>query len=413
MAWLTAEQALAVLGTKPQSLYASVSRGRIRARSDPDDPRKSLYDRADIERLATRGGGRRKATAISADAIRWGDPVLPSSISTVTGGHLYYRGKDAVGLAETAGLEEVAALLWEAREVGFHFMRPPPDDGEGNATEALGGFLEGSAVSLDLAAASSAGQATRANTPLAMAFAVMAARAASDPPSLSQPPAARVDTAARLVATFATALGATPGEAPVHRRLANAWRRPETAGLLRRALVLLADHELNASTFAARIAASTGAPLAATVLAGLATLVGPLHGSASTEVARLAALTQREGTTSLIRTLPAGGRTLPGFGHRLYPAGDPRAEALLEQMPLPPAFATFAELGRDLTGEAPNVDFALAALAAAYDLPPAAPLQLFALARSVGWLAHAMEQLATGTLIRPRASYIGVVPALP
>ena len=375
MSWLTSEQALDALGTKPQSLYASVSRGRIRTKADPDDPRRRLYYGDDVERLAGRGAGRRRTETIASEAIRWGDPVLASAITAVTGGRLYYRGRDAVTLAETAGLEEVAALLWEAPVAAF-------------STPPLSGRTPGA---------------------LGPAFALLAARAATDPPATRQPPDSLTADAATIVGGLAGALGAMAGDAPVHRRLASAWRRPETAGLLRRALVLLADHELNASAFAARVTASTGASLAASALSGLATLSGPLHGGAAAAVTGLAQRILRDGGAELARDW-AGGRALPGFGHRLYPEGDIRAAALLPLFPLPPAFAALARIGSELSGEEPNVDFALAALAAAFDLPPEAPLQLFALARSTGWLAHALEQISTGTLIRPRALYVGNSP---
>ncbi|MDR3473135.1 MAG: citrate synthase [Devosia sp.] len=381
MAWLTSEAALKALGTKPQSLYASVSRGRIRARPDPHDPRRSLYDADDVERLARRSAGRRKAEAVAADAIRWGDPVLPSAISTIIEGRLYYRGHDVVALAEAATLEDVAGLLWQAPGADFGL----PAAGHPEAVLEI--------------------------IPLRRAFAAIADRAAADRPALGRPLTELRGEAAGIVATLARALGAVASSAPLHRRFAAAWRRPEAAQLLRQALVLLADHELNASTFAARITASTGASLAAAVLSGLATLTGPLHGNAYLAIRALAAASARDGTAATARAWQAGGRALPGFGHRLYPDGDPRAQALLALFPLPPTYAALASLGRELTGEPPNVDFALTALASAFDLPEDAPFTLFAVARSTGWLAHALEQIGTGTLIRPRANYIGVPPS--
>src|SRR6218665_3805994 len=89
--WISAEEALALLGTKPQTLYANVSRGRIRAKPDPADPRRSLYQADDVRRLAQRHAGRRRAETAAAGTIRWGDPVLPTAISTITGERLFYR----------------------------------------------------------------------------------------------------------------------------------------------------------------------------------------------------------------------------------------------------------------------------------------------------------------------------------
>ena len=129
--WLSAEEALRRLGVKPQTLYANVSRGRINARPDPADPRRSLYNGADVERLAHRPAGRRRAGAGAAEAIRWGDPILESAISTVMAGRLWYRGKDAVVLAETATLEDIAGLLWPL---------PEPPDLPGGTSDAPPGL---------------------------------------------------------------------------------------------------------------------------------------------------------------------------------------------------------------------------------------------------------------------------------
>lgn len=380
MSWLTSEEALAALGTKPQSLYASVSRGRIRVRQDPRDPRRRLYNRDDIERLARRAAGRRRAETVAADAIRWGDPVLPSALTTVADGRLFYRGRDVAALAETATLEDVAGLLWDAPNLSF--AAPP-------ATALV--------RALTIA-------------PLRRAFAVIADRAATDAPSLGRSPTALRQEAAGLVVALATAIGAAPSAASLHERLARTWNRPEAADGLRRALVLLADHELNASAFAARVTASTGASLAAAVLSGLAALTGPRHGGAAAALAGLMINVERDGAEPALRRWLEQGRPVPGFGHPLYPEGDVRAVALLTAFAPPPAYAELAETARALIGEEPNIDFALGAFAAAHELPPDAPLLIFALARSVGWLAHALEQVATGTLIRPRAHYVGAAP---
>ena len=167
----------------------------------------------------------------------------------------------------------------------------------------------------------------------------------------------------------------------LHVRAAESWRRPESADITRRALVLLADHELNASTFATRVAVSTGAPLSAGVLSGLATLSGPLHGRASLGVLELLAGVKRAGADVTIREWLSQGRPIAGFGHPLYPQGDPRAIALLQHFTLPEPYADLRDAVEDAIGERPNVDFALAALTRVFDLPQEAPLVLFALGR--------------------------------
>lgn len=375
MGWITAEQALQRLGTKPQTLYANVSRGRIAAKPDPADPRRSLYSTEDIERLASRHQGRRKAETVAAETIAWGDPVLPTAISTIQDGHLLYRGQDAVTLSRTADLEDMAALLWGGEKPDF------------TTTQTTDG------------------------TGLPHAFAILAHLAATDMPSLGRAPAILHREAAQVVGAVALTLAGPAHEQPVHIRLAQHWHRPDAADIMRRALVLLAEHELNASTFSARVTVSTGAPLSAAVLSGLCTLSGPLHGGAAAAMDDLVDAAQRLGPQQAVQLNLRQGRALPCFGHRLYPHGDIRANELLAQFDVPPLYRELAEVGEALVGERPNIDFALAAITAAHDLPPATPLILFALARTVGWLAHALEQIEAGSLIRPRARYIGPAPA--
>jgi citrate synthase len=393
VAWLTSNESLAVLGTKPQTLYANVSRGRIRAKPDPKDPRRSLYNREDVRRLAERGAGRRKAEAVAAEAMKWGDPILTSAVSTVVGGRLFYRGQDAVALASTQTLEEIAGLLWEAGSVRFDRSSPTRRP-KAHAQQA-----------------SQVQQAWQVQTsPLRAGFLALAERAAGDPPARGRSRQILRLEAASVVGSFATAMlgpREIANELFLHQRLAAAWGRPRIADLIRRALVLLADHELNPSTFAARITASTGASLSASLLAGLTALTGPLHGGASAGARALVMLAMRVGARQALRISLDQGNPIPAFGHRLYPDGDPRAMALLERFEPPPIFAELSEAVRGIVGEEPNIDFALAALAAAHDLPPEAPLILFALSRCVGWIAHALEQGETGKLIRPRAHYVG------
>ncbi|MFT4185099.1 MAG: citrate synthase [Rhizobium sp.] len=373
MSWLTAEQALNLLGTKSQTLYANVSRGRIRAKPDPADSRRSLYFTDDVKRLAARHAGRRKTETVAAEAIQWGDPVLPSALSTVSDGRLFYRGRDAVALAEQATLEEIALLLWD--------MKRPLR-------------LEGQGGDKDLPS-------------LSAAFSALAERAIADLPSLGRSLTALQNEAESVFGTITKALAPGPPNLPLHQRLAVAWNRPDAGDIIRRCLVLFADHELNASTFAARITSSAGATLSAAALSGLSTLTGPLHGGAWQSVRSLMIRAAAIGPEEAVRGYLAEGRPLPAVGHPLYPDGDARAKALLPHMTLPPLFAEVRQSAEELVGERVNVDFALTAMTSAYHLPLDAPLIIFALARTVGWLAHAMEQSTSGHLIRPRARYVG------
>lgn len=371
--WITAEEALARLGSKRQTLYANVSRGRIRAKPDPADPRRSLYQADDVMRLAERHAGRRQAAVVAAEAIRWGDPVLPTTISSIAAGRLYYRGRDAVDLSVEATLEEVAALLWETQSVEI-----------GVANEA-----------------------TISGSRLATTFGRLAARIETDLPALGRRPATLRAEAADVLATVAAGLAPWHEPMPLHQRLALGWERPQAAEPIRKCLVLAAEHELNVSAFAARVTASSGAALSAATLSGLAALTGPRHGGAWLSVTRLAEQAASVGVREAIRGMLSSEGVVRPFGHRLYPDGDPRAKAIMASFEVPALYAALAEAGEDLLGEPANLDFALAALAATFDLPADAPLVIFALARTIGWLAHAMEQVESGELIRPRAHYAG------
>ena len=374
--WIEREEMLTLLGVRPQTLYAYVSRDLLASRPDPADPRRSLYSRADAERLVARRGRGRRAAQVAENAIAWGEAILPTAISTVAGGRLYYRGRDAIALAATASLEDTAALLW--------------------GVEAFPAQPLQLALDAEL-------------PPIAAAMSMLAATAAKANPSTGRTLPSLVDESALLIRSIAAALGADlRPRATIAEGFARRWRCDRAgAAVIRKALVVMADHELNASAFAARVTASTGAPLAAAALAGLSALLGPRHGGATRRVAALLEDAERIGPARAIRERQARGEPIAGFGHPLYPDIDPRAAVLLDIVELPRPLAELMRRAEAATGLEPNIDFASAALAAVLGLPGDAPFLLFAAARSAGWLAHAMEQALTGQLIRPRARYSG------
>ena len=379
MNWLTAEEALAILQTKPQTLYANVSRGRIRSKPLPDDPRRSLYRSEDVQRLAERRPGRKRDSIVAADTIRWGLPIMRSGISTIVDGRLLYRGCDAAELSETATLEEVAALLWQ---MNFDYS--------------------GSTL-----AETRPARPQPCPAPLERLFTTFAIRAANDLPSSGRSTAILRQEAFGLLQLFHnTVLDVSSSNVPMHQRIASAWQKPQASDVIRRVLVLLADHELNASAFGTRVAASTGAPLSAAILAGLSTLIGPRHGRAATVATAIIAQARQIGAEATIKDLLMQGTQFHLFGHPLYrETGDVRASALLKHLDLPAPYRDLEQSAADILGEKPNVDFALAAVTEIYGLPPDAPLFLFALGRIAGWLAHALEQVESGSLIRPRAEF--------
>jgi citrate synthase len=378
--WISMDEACELLGVRQQTIYAYVSRGKLEVITDPHEARRSLYRKEDVLVLAKRKQAGRKHETLASNALFGAEPSIPTELSTFARDRPYYRGQDVVALAETGTLEEVAQLLWK--------------------TDA--------AIEFPLKLAVRASQPGRA-----AAFAALAQLAATGLSTRGRAPAVLHDEARQLVGQVARGYGAMAGDASalLHERFAQSWQQPRAvADLLRRALVLMADHEMTSSAFAARIAASTGASLPASLLAGLMTLSGPLHGDASMRVQALFAEVERLGEDQVIHHYLSTGSPLPGFGHAMYVDGDPRGAALLARFEPPKTLARFIRKVTDATGLQPNIDIALAALVVRFRLPSDAAFGLMATARSVGLLAHAMEQLKVAQTIRPRGKYVGVPP---
>jgi citrate synthase len=194
-------------------------------------------------------------------------------------------------------------------------------------------------------------------------------------------------------------------------------------------LVTVSDHGLNASTFAARVVASTRAGLASAVLAGISALKGPLHGGAPGPIIEmLDQIGRPQNARAWIEAALDRGDRLMGFGHRVYRVRDPRADALKRAVRLmtegsnaAPGRLAFAEAVEAaalaiLKARKPdrslqtNVEFYTALLLESLDFPPDAFTCVFATGRTAGWIAHAREQVAGGRLIRPQSNYIGPAP---
>ncbi|MCH4893941.1 citrate synthase [Sphingomonas sp. SFZ2018-12] len=370
--WIDRDTALKRLRIKAQTLYAYASRGRIRMRPDPADARRSLYSVDDVAEAGVRKARGRKPAAIASSSMAWGEPSIPTRLSTIHRGKLYYRDVDALTLASTAMLEEVARQLW--------------------------------AVDWQPAFSAAAG-------PHADAFSFLAARISTGASTIGRSGDHLAREAAQIIGGLASICGAADVPGPLHHRLARGWNGDDgTADRLRRALVAMADHDLNASTFAARVAASTGASLPACLLAALCTLSGPRHGGAGAALAALVEEARRSGAEHAVRHWRERDAMLPGFGHPLYPQGDPRAALMLAGLTPPEDLAELAANVCEQTGALPNCDYALAAITRVLRLPADAPFKIFLLGRAVGWCAHVIEQSRDGTLIRPRGRFDGALP---
>jgi citrate synthase len=409
--WTSAAEASRLLRVTRATLYAYVSRGYIRSESRPGSARERRYSRDDVERLRRRSEWRRHPDLAAASALHWGLPILESSITLIAGSTLYYRGYDAVELARSRPLAEVASLVWSGR---FDTALPPPEvpraaaaRGAPPAPRAKRAPTDGDEDALTFVA--------RAQSRLARA-------AAADSLAFDLRPESVTLTGWRIL-TLLTAIAArsdvlTP---TLDRGLARAWgvsRRG--ADLLRAALILCADHELNVSSFTARSVASSGANPYAVVIAGLAAIEGTRHGGVSIRVeSMMESMRRAPNVRSAIGERLRRGEPIDGFGHPLYRDGDPRAAALMtmlrDRYPRSPelAFAIdLAEAAASVMREHPTIDFALAALARVLRLPAGSPLTLFALGRTIGWIGHAIEQYRTGQIIRPRARYVGNAPVI-
>ncbi|MES2944203.1 MAG: citrate synthase [Pseudomonadota bacterium] len=377
-------EACRLLGVQPQTIYAYVSRNKLEVMPDPADSRRSLYRAEDVAGLAKRKEAGRKYETLAANTLFGSEPSIPTALCAFFRGRPYYRGQDAVNLARSATLEEAAQLLWAA-EQAIDFSSPAAvDAGQPEAGHAPGRVAAFTA----LASLAAVGHSTRGRLTRVLH-----------------------NEGQSLVGQLATSFGARQGKQPLHLRFAKGWNQSaQVAELLRTAMVLLLDHELTSSAFVARIAASTGASLPACLLAGLTTLSGPLHGDASGRVQALFSEVERLGDDRVVAHYLSTGLPFAGFGHHLYPDGDPRAAALLALFEPPEVIARFIKKVTDLTGLQPNIDVALAALIAHHRLPADAAFGLFATARSVGLLAHSLEQLGVAQVIRPRGRYVGQMP---
>jgi citrate synthase len=392
--WMTAAAAADALGVNRATLYAYVSRGLVRSQATAGSSRARGYSREDVERLRRRTEDRRDPDKAAARALQWGVPVLESLITLIDGRRLYYRGHDAVALAETRPVNEVASLIWTG---GFDTVFPA-------------GPVPAAAV-----------HEGRDRLPfVARAQAALVRASARDATSFDARSGKAALTGWRILQLLtAAATRADAGGSTIDRALARAWDvKGPGVDLVRAALILCADHELNVSSFTARCVASAGSNPYAVVIAGLSALEGTRHGGVSARVeSLLASLRRTRDLRGAVAARLRRGETIDGFGHPLYPDGDPRALMLIGQLRRHYARSAelafvleFADAAGAAVGDRPNLDFALAAVARVLRLPAASPLTLFAIGRTIGWIGHAIEQYATGQLIRPRAKYIGVVP---
>lgn len=378
--WIGRHEALTRLGVKAQTLYAYVSRGRIASRPDPSDSRRSLFAASDIARLtgeaAEDDGAPRPRSAPG--AVR-GEADLESTLSAIIDGRLFYQGLDAVQLAETATLEDVARRLWGARASNpFAQVRPRVGVTPGGSARAR-------------------------------LFAALARRAEEDADTRDRSPEALKLECARVLDEAVDAVAGPGPRLFLHQRLARSWKAPERDGhLVRRALVLSADAGMDPAVLAVRAAAAGGASPAAAALSGLAVLAASgVMGEMARATSWIIAV-RRHAADAARRAHEAG--VLAGFGDPDWPAGDPRAAALLAAVDLPPDIARAVREGQEASGRPPAFALALAVTARRLELPREGAADLLMLGRLAGLLGHAQDQMTSGSPIRARLRYVGPEP---
>ncbi|GHD04090.1 citrate synthase [Streptomyces violarus] len=401
---LSTKEAAELLGVKPETVYAYVSRGQLSSRRVTSG-RGSTFDAGEVEALARRN--KRESAGSSGSG---GELSVRTRITLIESDRYYFRGVNAVDLAARHTYEEVAEWLWTGR------MRPgvtftAPADSVAVARRAVAALPEHAA-------------------PTDLLRVATIAAATADPLRFDLSEDAVLGTARTLIPTLVAALPPVRhdrrDEGPLAHRL---WIRlsgqdADEASLraLDAALALLVDHDLAASTLAVRVAASARAHAYAAVSAGLGVIEGPLHGAASGLAHRLLldVLDQGDAAPVIADELRAGHR-IPGLGHRLYPGEDPRARALftlLERIPrAEPALLAARDIVETTARHAPlhaNVDLALAVLTTSCGMPSTAGETVFAVARTAGWIAHALEEYGERPLrMRPSGLYAGPKPPQP
>jgi citrate synthase len=391
VAWISAAEAIQLLGVSRATLYAYVSRSRIRSQATAGKTRNRLYAREDVERLRARAEERRHPEKVAEQALHWGLPTMESAITLIADDHIYYRGHDVAELSRKSSVVDVAALIWT-------------------------GSVEGASELIDNEPAPIREDLDADSPFISRAQATLAIAGGRHALGYDLRPHAVARTGWRILHMLASvAARDCSREGGIDTRLATAWSVPAAASQIRAALILCADHELNASTFTARCVASAGGSPYAAVLAGLSALEGVKHGGTTGRIeAMWDSLRRSRDLRSAISERVRRGDRIEGFGHPLYKTGDPRAQVLLSILPKSRQ-SEFARLlateAHALLGEPPTIDFALVSLAKALGLPNGTALTLFGLGRTIGWIGHAIEQYSQDAIIRPRARYVGVKPS--
>ncbi|MYB10573.1 MAG: helix-turn-helix domain-containing protein [Acidimicrobiia bacterium] len=388
--WLTSSEAAARLGVKRATLYSYVSRGLLERAVDSDG-RSSRFDPEGVDRLRIRSRNRGEGEV---------GVLVSSGITQVADGELRVRGRNLIGLSAETRFEEAADWVWGAEPDGQWSQ----SEEAGDVARRVQYLLPDTAPMID-----------RLRVAVSVASATDPLRNDLSPSSVRGVGRRVIDL---MVDSLPLVAGKRDGDLAdrLWCRLAPGRSNARQRAVLNRALVLLLDHGLASSTLGVRVAASVRADPYSAVAAGLGILGGRLHGAASAPVHQIfqEAANSGDPAGALGEAQRRSGRT-PGFGHSIYRRNDPRYSALMESIAGAwathehlPLVLTVQSLASERTDAPATIDFALGAMTFLAGMRPEAGEAVFAIARTAGWIAHALEEYDEDPLrFRFRARYTG------
>ncbi len=387
--YVSSTKAEELLGVKRSSLYSYVSRNKIKTKIDPKNKKKRLYSYEDIITLLERKNSF-GAEKVAQNSLMWGEPVLESSITLINNNMLYYRGLSMTKLVKSYTFEQVASLIWTG---DFN-------DATNYFTKEISSLNPISCSLIDLQ-----------QYLLQLEKKDLAPLVSSNLKELG---------AKILVSITQDLTNDYNIRTPIPDKLAHHFCKDKkyASELIKTSLIVIADHELNPSSFTARTVASTGANLFQVLVAGLSAMSGFKHGGAILRIELMInELRENMALDKNLRKRIARGDTIVGFGHNLYPQGDPRAKILLNKVAKYYSdskefliFKAIMDKCIELTHQGPTIDFALLTMTSVLKVSSDFALFLIAYGRIVGWIGQAIEEYQENRLIRPRAKYIGKLP---
>lgn len=392
---LSADEAAEFLGVSKATLYSYVSRGMLTSRAVSPQSRKRVYHMGELLALKHRNSFRKDPERAATEVIEFGIPILTTAISQITETEHSYRGISSRELSQNFNFEQVAQFLWTGDRQGDQL--PPPQ------AEWL------REIDLELVE-----RLDDSLTPIERMQTILPALEHRNLHAYGTKAELLMPSAIELMLYLVHLSTGRKYHGSVSSTLASAWsadpKRLETL------LIVVADHELNIATFTARCAASAGATLYQSLIAGLASLQGYRHlfGQVSEAKVFFNEVIATGDPEAVIRSYLRRSGSIPGVHNpyrRLYSGPDPRVLTLMDNLAETRHYPLLLETCRLIemaSHEHLRVDFALAVSEPVLGLPEDSIHGLIAIGRTAGIIAHVMEQYTSDRVIRPRARYVGV-----